>query len=77
MANGTTLLALEPLIRPGGFAIMLPLMALWNVLGQRRHQQIGRWIRRHGNLGARRREWRVNTKPTTAANRVGVMANPH
>lgn len=49
---GTSLLAYEPAIRLGGFATVLLVMALWEVLAPRRQQQIGRLRRWPGNLGA-------------------------
>ena len=46
-----TLLAHEPLIRLGAFAGILALMALWEWLSPRRHQEIGRARRWPSNLG--------------------------
>ena len=41
----------EPLVRPGAFAGVFALMALWEVLAPRRPQAIGRWRRWPNNLG--------------------------
>ena len=46
-----TLLAHEPLIRLGAFAGILAVMALWEWLSPRRHQEIGRARRWPSNLG--------------------------
>ena len=46
-----TLLAHEPLIRLGAFTGILAVMALWEWLSPRRHQEIGRTRRWPGNLG--------------------------
>jgi sterol desaturase/sphingolipid hydroxylase (fatty acid hydroxylase superfamily) len=46
-----SLLAYEPYIRLAAFVGVLSLMALWELLGPRRPQSIGRWRRWPGNLG--------------------------
>ena len=46
-----TLLAHEPLIRLGAFVGILAVMALWEWLAPRRHQEIGRGRRWPSNLG--------------------------
>ena len=45
------LLAHEPMIRLGAFAGILAVMALWEWLSPRRHQEIGRLRRWPSNLG--------------------------